>query len=221
MDVRRPQSQFIVGDGNHNLSDAPLIENGDYDQIVVPERTSWKNLFAYMGPGFLVSIAYIDPGNFETDLQAGAQYKYELLWIILVASCAALVIQSLAANLGVVTGKHLAEHCRIEYPRIPNIILWVLAEIAIVACDIPEVIGTAFALNMLFKIPVWIGVLLTGLSTLVLLALQQYGVRSFIYYMYQIAEEQSLAHLSTAAGWASLIHRRHPDFEIMFGSSEP
>ncbi|KAI3982384.1 hypothetical protein MKX01_041222 [Papaver californicum] len=137
----------------------------------------WKNLFAYMGPGFLVSIAYIDPGNFETDLQAGAQYKYELLWIILVASCAALVIQSLAANLGVVTRKHLAEHCRAEYPRIPNFILWILAEISIVACDIPEVIGTAFALNMLFSIPVWCGVLLTGLSTLVLLALQQYGVR--------------------------------------------
>ncbi|OMO74194.1 Natural resistance-associated macrophage protein [Corchorus olitorius] len=171
------QPQFIASTGNRSFSNAPLIQNADTDQIVVPDRKSWKNLFAYMGPGFLVSIAYIDPGNFETDLQSGAQYKYELLWIILVASCAALVIQSLAANLGVVTGKHLAEHCRAEYPRGPNFILWVLAEIAIVACDIPEVIGTAFALNMLFNIPVWIGVLLTGLSTLVLLALQQYGVR--------------------------------------------
>ncbi|KAK6263772.1 hypothetical protein QUC31_011905 [Theobroma cacao] len=171
------QPQFIASTGNQSFSNAPLIQSADTHQIVVPERKSWKNLFAYMGPGFLVSIAYIDPGNFETDLQSGAQYKYELLWIILVASCAALVIQSLAANLGVVTGKHLAEHCRAEYPRGPNFILWVLAEIAVVACDIPEVIGTAFALNMLFNIPVWIGVLLTGLSTLVLLALQQYGVR--------------------------------------------
>ncbi|XP_058100740.1 metal transporter Nramp1-like isoform X1 [Magnolia sinica] len=181
MDVRGStpgRSQFIVGNGNRSLSNAPLIEDtGLPDQIIIPERKSWKNLFAYMGPGFLVSIAYIDPGNFETDLQAGAKYKYELLWIILVASCAALIIQSLAANLGVVTGKHLAEHCRAEYPRVPNFILWVLAEIAIVACDIPEVIGTAFALNMLFHIPVWSGVLLTGLSTLMLLALQQYGVR--------------------------------------------
>ncbi|XP_020232276.1 metal transporter Nramp6 isoform X2 [Cajanus cajan] len=171
------QPQFISSTGNRSLSNAPLIENSDTNQIVVPDRRSWKNLFAYMGPGFLVSIAYIDPGNFETDLQSGAQYKYELLWIILVASCAALVIQSMAANLGVVTGKHLAEHCRAEYPRVPNFILWIIAEIAIVACDIPEVIGTAFALNMLFNIPVWIGVLLTGLSTLILLALQQYGVR--------------------------------------------
>lgn len=177
------QPQFIASTGNRSLSNALLIENTESDQIVVPDRKSWKNLFAYMGPGFLVSIAYIDPGNFETDLQSGAQYKYELLWIILVASCAAFIIQSLAANLGVVTGKHLAEHCRIEYPKVPNFILWVLAEIAVVACDIPEVIGTAFALNMLFNIPVWCGVLLTGLSTLVLLALQQYGVRKLEFFI--------------------------------------
>lgn len=177
------QPQFIASTGNRSLSNALLIENTESDQIVVPDRKSWKNLFAYMGPGFLVSIAYIDPGNFETDLQSGAQYKYELLWIILVASCAALIIQSLAANLGVVTGKHLAEHCRIEYPKVPNFILWVLAEIAVVACDIPEVIGTAFALNMLFNIPVWCGVLLTGLSTLVLLALQQYEVRKLEFFI--------------------------------------
>ncbi|EOA40144.1 hypothetical protein CARUB_v10008854mg [Capsella rubella] len=163
--------------GSGSNGSSPLIKNSDADQILVPEKKSWKNFFSYLGPGFLVSIAYIDPGNFETDLQAGAQYKYELLWIILVASCAALVIQSLAANLGVVTGKHLAEHCRAEYPKVPNFMLWVVAEIAVVACDIPEVIGTAFALNILFNIPVWIGVLLTGLSTLILLALQRYGIR--------------------------------------------
>ncbi|KAG2324518.1 hypothetical protein Bca52824_007246 [Brassica carinata] len=165
--------QFISSNGgNRSFSNAPLIDNSDPTQIIVPEKKSWKNFFAYLGPGFLVSIAYIDPGNFETDLQSGAQYKYELLWIILVASCAALVIQSLAANLGVVTGKHLAEHCRAEYSKVPNFLLWVAAEIAVVA-----LIGTAFALNMLFHIPVWIGVLLTGLSTLMLLAFQQYGVR--------------------------------------------
>ncbi|OEL26969.1 Metal transporter Nramp3 [Dichanthelium oligosanthes] len=175
-----PQPQFMTSVERSNRSNgpgAPLIESIDVDQIVIPEKNSWKNLFSYIGPGFLVSIAYIDPGNFETDLQAGAQYKYELLWIILVASCAALIIQSLAARLGVVTGKHLAEHCRAEYPKVTNFILWILAELAVVACDIPEVIGTAFALNMLFRIPVWCGVLITGLSTLMLLLLQQYGVR--------------------------------------------
>ncbi|XP_061360352.1 metal transporter Nramp1-like isoform X1 [Gastrolobium bilobum] len=176
-DSTSEQPQFIVSNGNGSFSNSPLIENSDTNQIIVPDNRSWKNFFTYMGPGFLVSIAYIDPGNFETDLQSGAQYKYELLWIILVASCAALIIQSMAANLGVVTGKHLAEHCRNEYSRGPNFILWFIAEIAIVAADIPEVIGTAFALNMLFNIPVWIGVILTGFSTLILLALQQYGVR--------------------------------------------
>lgn len=168
--------QFMGHNGSRTHPVEPL-DGIEYDQIAVPDKKSWKNLFAYIGPGFLVCIAYIDPGNFQTDLQAGAQYKYGLLWIILLASCAALIIQSLAANLGVVTGKHLAEHCRLEYPKIPNFLLWILAEIAIVACDIPEVIGTAFALNMLFKIPLWCGVLITGLSTLVLLLLQQYGVR--------------------------------------------
>ncbi|PKA52275.1 Metal transporter Nramp3 [Apostasia shenzhenica] len=172
--------QFITSNGNRGISGgptSPLIDDIGADQIIVPEERSWKNLFAFMGPGFLVSIAYIDPGNFETDLQSGAEYKYELLWIILVASVAALIIQSLAAKLGVVTGRHLAEHCRAEYQKVPNFILWLLAELAVVACDIPEVIGTAFALNMLFNIPVWCGVLITGLSTLLLLFLQQYGVR--------------------------------------------
>ncbi|KAG0451574.1 hypothetical protein HPP92_026345 [Vanilla planifolia] len=134
--------QFITSNGNGPIasrSASPLVEEIEADQIVVPEEKSWKNLFAFMGPGFLVSIAYIDPGNFETDLQSGAQYKYELLWIILVASIAALIIQSLAAKLGVVTGKHLAEHCRAEYSKAPNFVLWLLAELAVVACDIPEV----------------------------------------------------------------------------------
>ncbi|XP_072077834.1 metal transporter Nramp1-like [Arachis hypogaea] len=112
-----------------------------------------------------------------TVLRSYNETVFLLLWIILVASCAALLIQSMAANLGVITGKHLAEHCRNEYPWATNFILWFIAKIAIVACDIPEVIGTAFALNMLFSIPVWIGVILTILSTLILLAFQQYGVR--------------------------------------------
>ncbi|KAG0503678.1 hypothetical protein HPP92_003750 [Vanilla planifolia] len=174
------QPLFILSNGHKVTAGgpaSPVIDEIEADQIVVPVKNGWKNLFAFIGPGFLVSIAYIDPGNFKTDLQSGAQYKYELLWIILVASIAALVIQSLAAKLGVVKGKHLAEHCRAEYPKAPNFVLWLLAELAVVASDIPEVIGTAFALDMLFSIPVWCGVLITGLSTMVLLFLQNYGVR--------------------------------------------
>uniref|UniRef100_M4EBD0 Metal transporter n=1 Tax=Brassica campestris TaxID=3711 RepID=M4EBD0_BRACM len=159
---------------------------------------------------FLVSIAYIDPGNFETDLQSGAQYKYELLWIILVASCAALVIQSLAANLGVVTGKHLAEHCRAEYSKVPNFMLWVVAEIAVVA-----LIGTAFALNMLFNIPVWIGVLLTGFSTLILLALQKYGIRKLEFLIAFLV-------LTIAVCFLIELHYSKPDpKEVLYGLFVP
>ncbi|XP_019417129.1 PREDICTED: metal transporter Nramp5-like [Lupinus angustifolius] len=137
----------------------------------------WRKFMAYVGPGFLVSLAYLDPGNLETDLQAGAHHKYELLWVVLIGLIFALIIQSLAANLGVSTGKHLAEICKAEYPLPVMYCLWLFAEFAVIAADIPEVIGTAFALNILFKIPVWAGVLVTGCSTLSLLGLQRFGIR--------------------------------------------
>ncbi|XVE95528.1 hypothetical protein REPUB_Repub02eG0105200 [Reevesia pubescens] len=141
------------------------------------EKPGWRKFLSFVGPGFLVSLAYLDPGNLETDLQAGANHGYELLWVILIGLVFALIIQSLAANLGVSTGKHLSELCKAEYPKLIKYCLWLLAETAVIAADIPEVIGTAFALNILFKIPVWVGVLCTGLSTLLLLGLQRYGVR--------------------------------------------
>ncbi|BAT78671.1 hypothetical protein VIGAN_02138200 [Vigna angularis var. angularis] len=141
------------------------------------EKPGWKKFMSYVGPGFLVSLAYLDPGNMETDLQAGADHKYELLWVILIGLVFALIIQSLAANLGVTTGKHLSELCKAEYPLLVKYCLWLLAELAVIAADIPEVIGTAFALNILFHIPVWAGVLITGCSTLLFLGLQRFGVR--------------------------------------------
>ncbi|KAI5072368.1 hypothetical protein GOP47_0012474 [Adiantum capillus-veneris] len=137
----------------------------------------WR-LLAYIGPGFLVCIAYVDPGNFETDFQAGADFKFKLLWVLLWATCAALLIQSLAANLGVATGQHLAEHCRAEYGRNVNYSLWIAAEISIISSDVPEVLGTALALNLLFNIPVWTGVILTGVITLSFLGLQRFGARN-------------------------------------------
>ncbi|MCO5587116.1 hypothetical protein L7F22_041063 [Adiantum nelumboides] len=105
------------------------------------EEGIWR-LWAYIGPGFLVCIAYVDPGNFETDFQAGADFKFKLLWVLLWATCAALLIQSLAANLGVATGQHLAEHCRTEYSRNVNYFLWIAAEVSIIASDVPEGIDT-------------------------------------------------------------------------------
>nr|BAX56222.1 metal transporter [Oryza meridionalis] len=146
------------------------------DQLLMKQEPPWKRFLAHVGPGFMVSLAYLDPGM-ETDLQAGANHRYELLWVILIGLIFALIIQSLAANLGVVTGRHLAEICKSEYPKFVKIFLWLLAELAVIAADIPEVIGTAFAFNILFHIPVWVGVLITGTSTLLLLGLQKYGVR--------------------------------------------
>ncbi|XP_045815922.1 metal transporter Nramp5-like isoform X4 [Trifolium pratense] len=140
------------------------------------QKSGWRKFLPYVGPGFLVSLAYLDPGNMETDLQAGANHRYELLWIILIGLIFALIIQSLAANLGVTTGKHLSEVCKVEYPLFVKYCLWLLAEVAVIAADIPEVIGTAFALNILFNIPLWAGVLLTGCSTLLLLSLQRHNL---------------------------------------------
>ncbi|XP_050255100.1 metal transporter Nramp5-like [Quercus robur] len=140
------------------------------------QKPRWRKFLSYVGPGFLVSMAYIDPGSMETDLQTGANYTFELLWVILIGFTFALIIQSLAANLGVSTGKHLSELCKFEYPKYVKYCLWLLAEFAVICADIPEVIGTAFALNILFHLPLWIGVLITGLSTLLLLGLQRYGV---------------------------------------------
>ncbi|KAF4375816.1 hypothetical protein F8388_014538 [Cannabis sativa] len=161
-----------------NIDGTPPSNHIHHDNIDDDnKKPGWKKFLAHVGPGFLVSLAYLDPGNLETDLQAGANHGYELLWIILIGLIFALIIQSLAANLGVTTGKHLSELCKAEYPLFVKYCLWLLAELAVIAADIPEVIGTAFALNILFNIPVWGGVLLTGSSTLLLLGLQRYGVR--------------------------------------------
>ncbi|KAK6246254.1 NRAMP family - like 6 [Theobroma cacao] len=152
-------------------------KNSDHNHDPDHEKPGWRKFLSFVGPGFLVSLAYLDPGNLETDMQAGANHGYELLWVVLIGLVFALIIQSLAANLGVSTGKHLSELCKAEYPVLIKYCLWLLAELAVIAADIPEVIGTAFALNILFHVPVWAGVLCTGLSTLLLLSLQRYGIR--------------------------------------------
>ncbi|XP_066311053.1 metal transporter Nramp1-like [Miscanthus floridulus] len=137
--------------------------------------TAWKRFLYHVGLGFMVCLAYLDPENLGTDLKAGADHRYELLWVTLIGLIFALIIQSLSANLGVVTGRHLAELCKTEYPAWVRICLWLLAELAVIAADIPEVIGTAFAFNLLFHIPLWVGVHITGSSTLLLLGMQKYG----------------------------------------------
>ncbi|XP_057500821.1 metal transporter Nramp7.2-like [Actinidia eriantha] len=183
--------------------------------VQIQETPKWKKLLSYVGPGFLVSVAYLDPGNLETDLQAGANHKYELLWIVLVGLTFALIIQSRSANLGVATGKHLAEHCKTEYPNPVNYCLWILAEVAVIAADIPEVIGTAFALNILFNIPIWCGVLLAGLNTLLLLGLQRYGIRKL---------ELAIGILVLVVGgcfFSVMVHARPNAEEVVIGMFVP
>src|ERR1041385_2729174 len=137
----------------------------------------WRKLFAFAGPGYLVAVGYMDPGNWATDLAGGARYGYTLLSVILVSNIMATVLQALAARLGLRSGRGVARACRDSYSRPVTIALWLLCEIAIAACDLAEVIGSAIALNLLFHLPIAVGVLVTGLDVLVLLALQNRGVR--------------------------------------------
>jgi manganese transport protein len=136
-----------------------------------------RRLFAFLGPAYLVSVGYMDPGNWATDLEGGARYGYSLIWVLLMSNAMAVLLQTLAARLGVVTGHDLAQACRAEYSRGLNTVLWVLAEIAIAACDLAEVLGTIIALKLLFGLPLLWGCLVTAFDTFLLLYLQRWGMR--------------------------------------------
>ncbi len=134
-------------------------------------------MLAFGGPAYLVSVGYMDPGNWASDLAAGSQYEYRLLWVLVMSNAMAVLLQTLSARLGIVTGRDLAQACRDTYPRPVNLILWVLCEIAIVACDLAEVLGAAIAINLLFHIPLLVAVAITALDTLLVLWLQRLGIR--------------------------------------------
>ncbi|KAH6781108.1 NRAMP metal ion transporter 2 [Perilla frutescens var. hirtella] len=140
---------------------------------------SFKKLWMFTGPGFLMSIAFLDPGNLEGDLQAGAIAGYSLLWLLMWATAMGLLIQLLSARIGVATGRHLAELCRDEYPNWARIVLWFMAEVALIGADIQEVIGSAIAIQILSRgfLPLWVGVLITAADCFIFLLLENYGVR--------------------------------------------
>jgi len=138
---------------------------------------TWKKFWLYTGPGWLMSIAYLDPGNLESDLQTGANTSYQLLWVLWWATVLGWVLQSLAARLGTVTGKHLAEICRYEYGKKTAIVLWILTELAIIGSDIQEVVGSAIAFQILFHWPLYIGCLITAFDTFTFMLIHYYGVR--------------------------------------------
>ena len=167
------------GNGDATQRNQHSLE-GMHGTVEVPpyEAGFWAQWRAYVGPALLVSVGYMDPGNWGTDLAAGAQFKYGLLWVVALASLMAIFLQVSAARLGVVTGKDLAQCCRDWYPkwtRWPN---WLLCEVAIGACDLAEVLGSAVALNLMFHIPLLWAVLITATDVLLLLALQRFGIRT-------------------------------------------
>jgi manganese transport protein len=166
-DVSVPHPVQRSLEGVHGTVEVPPVKAG-----------FWRQWRAFVGPAILVCVGYMDPGNWGTDLAAGAQFKYSLLWVVALASLMAIFMQVISARLGVVTGKDLAQCCRDWYPkwtRWPN---WLLTEVAIAACDLAEVLGSAVALNLMFHIPLLWAVIITGLDVLLLLALQRFGMRT-------------------------------------------
>ena len=183
--------------------------------IPVPKSLGfWRKLLAFSGPGYLVAVGYMDPGNWATDLAGGSAFGYTLLSVILISNLMAILLQSLCAKLGIVTGRDLAQACRDSYPKPVAFILWVLCEIAICACDLAEVVGTAIALNLLFHIPLVIGVCLTALDVLVILYLQNKGFR------YIEALVISLILLIGGCFFLEIIFSR-PDFVEVLGGFVP
>ena len=148
-----------------------------HGSVGVAHQNPLKRLFAFLGPAYLVSVGYMDPGNWATDLEGGARFGYALLWVLLMSNLMAVILQTLSARLGVVTGFDLAQACRSEYSRPINFALWALAEIAIAACDLAEVVGTVIALKLLFGMPLLWGCVVTALDTFLLLWLQKFGMR--------------------------------------------
>ena len=169
----------IVNNNSTQIQQSTYLD----ERIIVPDMDgngfSFRKLWAFTGPGFLMSIAYLDPGNIESDLQSGATADYKLLWVLMWATILGLLMQRLAARLGVVTGQHLAEVCYRQYRKTPRILLWLMIEIAIIGSDMQEVIGTALAIYLLSNktIPLWGGVLITIVDTFTFLGLDKYGLR--------------------------------------------
>ncbi|KAE8709564.1 Metal transporter Nramp2 [Hibiscus syriacus] len=205
-DNRQPllSDQDVAYESGEKVHIVGVNETGDEDSLGVPPF-SWKKLWLFTGPGFLMSIAFLDPGNLEGDLQAGAIAGYSLLWLLMWATAIGLLVQLLSARLGVATGRHLAELCREEYPTWARIILWVMTELALIGADIQEVIGSAIALKILTNgaLPLWAGVVITACDCFVFLFLENYGVRKL------------------EAFFAVLIAIMAVSFAWMFGQTKP
>src|SRR6202140_4368772 len=148
-----------------------------HSSVITARPTLIKRMLAFAGPAYLVSVGYMDPGNWASDLAGGSTFGYRLLWVLVLSNLMAILLQTLSARLGIVAGRDLAQACRESYPKAVCNALWVLCEIAIAACDLAEVLGAAIGLHLLFGIPLVIGVSLTALDTVLVLWFSRYGIR--------------------------------------------
>jgi manganese transport protein len=148
-----------------------------HQSVAISQSSFWKRLLAFAGPAYLVSVGYMDPGNWATDIEGGARFGYRLLWVLVLSNLMALLLQTLSARLGIVSRRDLAQACHDEYPKPISQVLWVLGELAIIACDLAEVLGAAIGLNLLFHIPLLAGVLITAADTLLVLWFTRLGIR--------------------------------------------
>src|SRR5579864_8213973 len=155
----------------------PSLPEAHRSVAIVAGASFWRKMFAFAGPGYLVAVGYMDPGNWATDLGGGSKFGYTLLSVVLLSSLIAMFLQALSAKLGIASGRDLAQACREHYSRRTSIFLWIICEVAIAACDLAEVLGSAIALQLLFHIPLLYGVILTGADVLIILALQGRGFR--------------------------------------------
>ena len=172
-----PLAAASVSDARGQAVTLPSLPEA-HRTIPVAKGASWvRKMLAFAGPGYLVAVGYMDPGNWATDIGGGSKFGYTLLSVIVISNFMAMLLQALSAKLGVATGRDLAQACREHYSRRTSFVLWVLCEIAIAACDLAEVLGSAVALKLLFGLPLIAGVLITALDVLVVLALQGRGFR--------------------------------------------
>ena len=156
----------------------PVSLSEVHRSVAMPKNMGlFKRIFAFAGPAYLISVGYMDPGNWATDLEGGARFGYSLIWVLMMSNLMAILLQTLAARMGIVTGRDLAQACRDNYPKPITFVLWILCEIAIAACDLAEVLGTAIGLNLLLKVPLLYGVIITGFDTMLFLVIQHFGIR--------------------------------------------
>ncbi len=186
-----------------------------HKSIPLPKTLSFlKKLLAFSGPGYMVAVGYMDPGNWATDLAGGSKFGYALLFVILLSSLFAILLQYLSAKLGIISGRDLAQACRDSFPKWVNVILWIMTEVMITACDLAEVIGSAIALNLLFGIPLAVGVIITAADVLLLLILQARGFRTLEALVITL-----VATIAVLFGFEILFSK--PDFAAVFNGFLP